>query len=82
MRYWKFEISPRTQRWVTLVSPIREEKRPGCSTLAAFPCPETESAALVRILLVIMLNFAYTYTSVQYIFSLSDKARVEKIKKL
>ena len=35
MRYWKFEISPRTQRWVTEVSPIREEKRPvACSTLA------------------------------------------------
>ena len=35
MRYWKFEISPRTQRCVTEVSPISEEKRPvACSTLA------------------------------------------------
>ncbi len=25
---WKFEISPRTHRWVTDVSPIKEEKRP------------------------------------------------------
>ena len=35
MRYWKLEISPRTQRCVTEVSPISEEKRPvACSTLA------------------------------------------------
>ena len=61
MRYWKFEISPRTQRWVTEVSPIREEKRPeACSTLADLPCPDTERAAFSRRLVAIRLNFWYT----------------------